>query len=108
MRHSTSAIPAQTLFPAPAEILRELTDDLVWLRGATQQRILFAEDTDFGQPVYTHAHASGGVILIRFPAGARTNLGKQVLQLIEQAGDRLKGAFVVLQPARTRIGPSPS
>ncbi len=76
--------------------------------AVAEERILITEDTDFGQLDYAHAHTSSGVILIRFPARVRGNLVKRVLQLVEQAGDRVKGAFVVVQPGRTRIGRSPS
>ena len=92
---------------AISETARGAADLAVIAQAVAEERILITEDTDFGQLVYAHAHTSSGVILIRFPARVRANLVKQVLQLIEQAGDRLKGAFVVLQPGRTRIGSSP-
>ena len=92
---------------AISDTARGAADLAVIAQAVAEERIFITEDTDFGQLVYAHAHTSSGVILIRFPAPARGNLVKQVLQLMEQAGDHLKGAFVVLQPERTRIGRSP-
>ena len=72
--------------------------------AVSEQRILTTEDTDFGALVYAHAHASSGVILLRFPARARANLAHQVLHFVQQANDDARTAFVVLQPGRIRIG----
>jgi predicted nuclease of predicted toxin-antitoxin system len=92
---------------AISERARGAADQVVIAMAVAEQRILITEDTDFGQLVYAHAHASSGVVLIRFPACARRELATQVLQLVDQAGDRLTGAFVVVQPGRTRVGRSP-
>ena len=112
MRVATSRLSAACapsgMTCAISETARGAADLAVIAEAVAEERILITEDTDFGQLVYAHVHTSSGVILIRFPARARGNLVKQVLQLVEQAGDRLKGAFVVLQPGRTRIGRSPS
>ncbi len=89
---------------AIAEMARGAADQVVIAMAAAEQRMLITEDTDFGQLVYAHAHASIGVILIRFPARACRELATQVLQLVDQAGDRLTGAFVVVQPGRARVG----
>jgi predicted nuclease of predicted toxin-antitoxin system len=66
-------------------------------------RILLTEDKDFGRLVYAQAQPSEGVILIRFPANARTTLRKAVLDVILEKGDQLRGRFVVLAPGRIRI-----
>ncbi len=69
-----------------------------------ENRILITEDKDFGQLVYANARASGGVVLIRFPAGARAALPKAVVDLTREMGEQLIGRFVVLQPGRIRMG----
>jgi len=53
--------------------------------------------------VFAANRASAGVILIRFPASARGTLGVRVVGTVQREQDRLSGAFVVLQPHRTRI-----
>ena len=70
-------------------------------------RLLLTEDKDFGQLVYAHGQATGGVLLLRFPATARRRLAKSVLALIRERGETLLGRFVVVEPGRIRIGPEP-
>ena len=68
------------------------------------RRVLITEDKDFGQLVYANLQSSGGVILVRYPASVRKTLPKAVVDLINEAGDRLAGSFVVLSPGRVRFG----
>jgi len=75
--------------------------------AVAEQRVLLTEDTDFGANVYAHAHDLCGVILLRFPAGARSELVAQVLRFPEQVDEDVHRAFVVLQPGRARIGRAP-
>lgn len=71
------------------------------------RRVLLTEDKDFGQLVYAHARASGGVIFIRFPGNVRTALPKTVVDLVSEKGEQLVGCFVVVQPGRIHIGRNP-
>lgn len=89
------------------ELARGATDQAVIQRAVEQNRVLLTEDTDFGQLVYAESHASTGVVLIRFPAGARAGLPTQLLELVHREGHHLVGSFVVLQPGRTRISRRP-
>ncbi len=66
--------------------------------------MLCTEDKDFGQLMYAEGKATGGVLLLRFPARARAIMAQSVVELIKQHGERLVGRFVVLQPGRVRIG----
>jgi predicted nuclease of predicted toxin-antitoxin system len=88
---------------AIAEDSPGITDENVIEIALRDHRILITEDTDFGELVYAHAYASAGVILVRFPVAARSRLAPELLHVIEVLGDRLVGAFVVLQPGRARI-----
>lgn len=74
----------------------------------TGQRILLTEDKDFGWLVFVAHMQSPGVILIRFPAPARGQLGSAVRQLIALHAPELAGSFVVLRPNSIRISRSPS
>jgi len=78
-------------------------DDNVIDLAVREARILITEDTDFGQLVYAHAHPSAGVILVRFPAAVRGDLGPQVVRFVELHGASLIGSFAVLQPGRFRL-----
>jgi len=68
---------------------------------------LLTEDKDFGQLIYADRRATGGILLLRFPATARSGLSKAVLELVRRRGERLVGRFIVVQPGRIRIGGAP-
>ncbi|HEV2008231.1 MAG TPA: hypothetical protein VGQ88_05850 [Burkholderiales bacterium] len=61
------------------------------------------ENKDFGQLVFASAKASGGTVLIRFPAKARDALPARILDVARREFSRLEHSFVVVQPKRTRI-----
>ena len=79
------------------------SDEEVIALSVTEERVLLTEDKDFGQLVFAANRATAGVILIRFPARARATLAVRVVHLVEREGEALRGAFVVLQPRRTRV-----
>ena len=79
-------------------------DHIVTDRAVREDRMLLTEDKDFGQFVFAEGTATGGVLLLRFPATARTAMAQSVVDLVTQHGERLVGRFVVLQPGRVRIG----
>ena len=65
--------------------------------------VLLTEDKDFGQLVHAARQQSGGVIVVRFPAGARAILAATLVTLVHDYGERLVGRFVVVQPGRARL-----
>jgi len=89
---------------AVSEVTPRADDEDVIRLALDDQRIVLTEDKDFGQLVYAHGQKTLGVVLLRFPASARRLLPDAVRKLIEGKGETLKGAFVVVQPGRTRIG----
>ena len=89
---------------AVAEIMPRADDDAVLALAQQQQRILLTEDKDFGQLVYAHQQATGGVVLIRYPAGARSNLPGDVVHLVSERASDLVARFTVIQPGRIRLG----
>ena len=72
-----------------------------------ERRILLTEDKDFGWLVYVSHADSSGVILIRFPGNARRTLVRAIMQVVEEQGERLLEAFVVVQPGHVRISHRP-
>ena len=68
-----------------------------------ENRILLTEDKDFGWLVFASHSDSAGVILIRFPANLRSSLAQSVLQLVQDYGEKLMNAFVVVQPGQVRV-----
>jgi predicted nuclease of predicted toxin-antitoxin system len=92
---------------ALAETTTRSVDALVIEQARREQRILLTEDKDFGWLVYVKAAASIGVILIRFPAPARTGLGAAISQLVRDHAGQIDGAFTVVEPGRVRINRLP-
>ena len=93
-------------FHTPEDDVSPRADDEQVLELARQeQRILLTEDKDFGRLVYADQQATGGVILIRYPAGAWSPLSGDVVQLVADRGNDLVGRFVVMRPGRYRLGP---
>lgn len=92
---------------AIAELSPRAEDDDVREKAVNDDRILITEDKDFGQLVYASMRRTGGVIFIRFPARARRGLAAAVVDVVRQRGQRLIGAFTVVQPGRVRTGRNP-
>lgn len=93
---------------AVSEVERRSLDREVIAQASREQRILLTEDKDFGHLVFVSQAESAGVILIRFPGSARKSLVQTITRLVEEQGERLRGAFVVLQPGCVRISHRPS
>lgn len=92
---------------AIVEVTPRMQDPEVIELAVRERRVLLTEDKDFGQLVYAELRESSGVILIRFPASERAELPRTVLETVEELGDRLANAFVVITPRRVRIGRDP-
>ena len=88
---------------AVAEISPRAADNSVLDLARQEQRILRTEDKDFGRLVYADAQATGGVILFRYPAGARSSLPGDLVRLVAACGNDLIGRFVVMKPGRVRL-----
>lgn len=92
---------------AISEFNRAAKDETVLQLARSEDRVLLTEDKDFGILAYPHGTKTVGVILIRFPASTRSQLGQAVLAVVAELGDRLKGAFVVVEPGRARVSKRP-
>jgi predicted nuclease of predicted toxin-antitoxin system len=90
-----------------AELSPAASDDVVLQLARMDNRILLTEDKDFGLLAYAGGQKTARVILIRFPAGARNQLGQAVVVAVAEIGERLNGAFVVLEPGRARVSKPP-
>ena len=86
-----------------AESYPSASDHQVLRHATKKKRILLTEDKDFGEWVFAHGKNVSGVILIRFPAIARRQLGEEIKALVDNHGLELMRNFVVLEPGRARI-----
>ena len=82
-------------------------DPVVLARARSEARVLLTEDKDFGLLTYAGGQETAGVILIRFPSNARSALGESVVSVVAELGDRITGAFVVIEPGRARVSRPP-
>ena len=78
-------------------------DEEVAAWAVADDRVVIAEDKDFGYLVHVSAVPSVGVVFLRFPASARSAMPAQVCDAVARLGDRLRGAFVVIQPGKVRV-----
>ncbi|MGH9200000.1 MAG: DUF5615 family PIN-like protein [Vicinamibacterales bacterium] len=88
---------------AIAEMNPGAEDELVFVRARSEARVLLTEDKDFGLLAYAGGHETAGVVLIRFPTGVRSSLGQAIVDVVTELGDRIAGAFVVVEPGRARL-----
>ena len=86
-----------------AELSPRVDDETVIGLALREECVLLTEDKDFGQLVYANGLPSVGVILLRFPAGARSRIGEIVADFVNRKGVELLGRFVVIQPGRIRM-----
>jgi predicted nuclease of predicted toxin-antitoxin system len=93
---------------AVAELAPRAPDTEVIRLAVREQRILLTEDKDFGQLVFAQGAHTRGVLYLRFPASARSQIPEVVVRLVEQQRERLHQAFVVVQPGRIRITRPPA
>ena len=92
---------------AVAELKPAAEDDVVLRLALSDARILLTEDKDFGALVYSRGQRTAGVVLVRFPVTARSRLGDSVVSTVGEIGERLIGAFVVIEPGRARVSKLP-
>jgi len=90
---------------AIVEINPGAQDETVLALARNEARVLLTEDKDFGKLAYADGRETAGVVLIRFPAGVRSALGQTLVDLVAEVGERITGAFIVLEPGRARISP---
>ncbi len=93
---------------AVGDVTSRSNDAELIAQAARERRVLITEDKDFGWLVYVSHADSAGVILIRFPGNARRALAPAVIQLVQEHGESLIRAFVVMQPGVIRISRRPS
>src|SRR5438094_9598701 len=90
-----------------AEASAGADDERVIAMALQERRILLTEDKDFGQLVFAAGRKSLGVVLLRFPASARSAVGARMLELVRKHADRLTGSVVGLQAERGRMSALP-
>ena len=88
---------------AVSEVMTRSVDRELIEQAGRERRILLTEDKEFGWLVFASHAESPGVVLLRFPGNARQALGQTIVQVVQEQGESLVGAFVVVQPGQVRI-----
>ncbi|HEV8659210.1 MAG TPA: DUF5615 family PIN-like protein [Thermoanaerobaculia bacterium] len=88
---------------AIVEINPRAEDDVVLAQARSDARVLLTEDKDFGRLAYKDGRDTAGVILIRFPTATRSGVGQAVVNVVAELGEKINGAFVVVEPGRARV-----
>jgi predicted nuclease of predicted toxin-antitoxin system len=92
---------------AVVEISPRAKDPAVLALARSEARVLLTEDKDFGLLAYAGGHETAGVVLIRFPSDVRSGLGDAAMSVVAELGERIRGAFVVIEPGRARVSRPP-
>jgi len=92
---------------AVSEVTQRSDDRELIEQAYREKRVLLTEDKDFGWLVFVSREASAGVILVRFPGDARQTMVQAVRQLVQEQGEQLVSAFVVVQPGHIRVSRNP-
>lgn len=90
-----------------AETAHGASDEIVIAQALDSGCVLITEDRDFGELVFARSLASAGIMLVRFHRRARTSKPRAVVEAISERGERLLGAFTVVEPGRIRIARPP-
>ena len=88
---------------ALTEITTRTLDNEVIAQAYNEKRILLTEDKDFGQLVFASQVDSAGVILIRYPGNATKSLQETMVKFVQERGNEIRNAFVVIQPGHIRV-----
>lgn len=87
------------------ESMRAASDTEVLRHARDEDRLPLTEDKDFGELVYRLRRTVPGIILLRFDPEKRALKIPRLRVLLKRESDRLKGAFVVVDPDKARIRP---
>ena len=85
------------------DLCRGADDEAVAVLAQTERRILLTEDKGFGQIAQALTANGVGIVLLRFPTNARSQIGSDVERAVSGFAAQLENAFVVIEPGQVRI-----
>jgi len=86
-----------------AESYPSIADETVLEIAYREKRLLLTEDKDFGEWIFSHGKKMYGIVLFRYPARLRQNIGNLTVELVNEHGLLLTNNFTVIEPGRARI-----
>lgn len=82
-------------------------DETVLAEAYARDRILSTEDYDFGELCIRFGLPMCGVVIVAVESLSVASQGARVVQCLSNPGDRVRGSFVTIEPARVRLRPLP-
>jgi predicted nuclease of predicted toxin-antitoxin system len=92
---------------AIAETAGSSSDEAVMEKARTEGRVLITEDRDFGELIYARGRPTEGVLFVKFHSRLRHAKNAAVVEAVAKLGERLRGAFTVIEPGRVRLARRP-
>jgi predicted nuclease of predicted toxin-antitoxin system len=86
-----------------AETLPAAPDQAVLALALTQGRVMLTEDTDFGELTVRLGLPTYGIIRVDLRLLSRSDREARIVAAVRALGDRVIGALVTVEPARTRL-----
>ena len=81
------------------------TDQEVLAKALAENRILIAEDLDFGELVFRDQLPTYGIVVVRIPTDERLKKAIRITELINNHLEQLPGKFVILTLTNIRMRP---
>ncbi len=91
-----------------AEMEPSIADEIVLRRANEHGALLITEDKDFGELVYRQHLVHLGAILLRFSGLASSTKASLVAKALQEYGEEMSNAFIVISPGALRIRKSES
>jgi predicted nuclease of predicted toxin-antitoxin system len=88
-----------------SDVAPRAVDMEVMNRAQRENRLLLAEDKDFGDLVFRQARPVPGIVLLRIGSSRRLLKAPRLLTAIDQFGDTLFDRYTVVEEARIRSRP---
>jgi predicted nuclease of predicted toxin-antitoxin system len=86
-----------------ADTIAGAPDDQVLQTAVDEERVLITQDRDFCALVFRDGKPHAGIVLVRIPDNRRAEKAQRIIDLVDQAADRLSGAMTTLTLTSIRI-----
>jgi len=88
-----------------ADVCPAAPDEQVLAVAYAAGRILLTEDNDFGDLTVRHRLATHGVVRVDLKALDKPAQAARIVKALTDVGSKVEGAFVTIEPTRTRVRP---
>lgn len=86
------------------EEARGMSDEAIIRQALAENRVLIANDKDFGEKVYHEGYLHRGNVLLRLEDERASGKIAAIRRLLDGYGDRIVNRFVVVTDTQVRLG----